>query len=512
MKQGLRIFHLGLGLLLVAAALNQSQAQRNDPDLLEPLEEFESPSLPAVAPQPADLPPPPSAATMESEGAPIIEAPSFDEPAEMPVETVQQEMPAPVKAPPAPKPTAKRRGSGRASTKNLRPSPPNENKEKHFHDIFQKFYKNGTDQGAWDSAIAARSSQYNVQQGDTLWALSQTLFGDPNYWPKIWAVNSESIFNPHEISPAMQIQFVPGTSHGAPQIAMNSGSPIQEQPGSLSALPSQTEPPSALPWDSKGRPVLMQLPASLPAYKVFEEEKAAQVDFQVPPPPKPMSERFISYYVDVLSEDAVGEVVETEPGFMTAFTGQPVIVRLPPGQSSGRLMVVSNEGEIDSLGLDLPNDLSLIQVQGEIEIGELVNAEENFYRAKVMKALFPVRVGAKLVTGRIEKTSLLRFGSAGNTPGVVIGGEYFNGRRALGLGSLIFLFSPEQATFEKNQILDVYPNLEKRKGRTGVKTNALPIAKIRIVRPQGNVATGIVVQSDQEIEVMDSLSSYRSPD
>ncbi len=495
---GILVWGLTASLSLSAQAPGESAAT------VEPVP-FENlaPSLPeSSAPATMDMPPPPSAATMEGT------SPSSQIENSVPPQDV-----APVASPEkkVTKSLPKKKSRKNISRKNLKPLPPNENKESRFHDIFQKYYKTGTDQGAWTAAIASRSSFYSVQQGDTLWGLSQTLFGDPNYWPKIWSVNSESIFNPHEIAPSMQIQFVPGTSLGAPQITMAQGSPQQLQKGSLSALPSQTDTPGPLPWDSKKRPALMHLPASLPEYKVFEEEKAAQVDFQVPPPPKPMNERFVSYYADILPEDAVGEVVETEPGFSTAFTGQPVIVRLG-AQTSGRLLVVSNEGEIDDLGLDLPDDLSLIQVQGEIEIGSVVNPEENLYRAKIIRAIFPIRVGAKLVSGQIEKTSLLKTGSPGSTPGVIIGGEYFNGRRAVGLGSLIFLFSPEQAAFEKNQILTVYPNWTRRKGRTGVKVNALPIAKVRVVRTAGSVATGIVVQSDQEIEVMDSLSNYRTPE
>ncbi len=392
-------------------------------------------------------------------------------------------------------------------------SEPNISKEQYFHKIFETYNRGGTDQSAWEQAIAARATSYEVQSGDTLWGISLTLFGDPNYWPKMWSVNADSIFNPHEISPQMRIKFSPGTMTSAPQVTLtNSGSgPEQMRSGSLVALPSQTDPSTGqFSWDTKNRPALKKLPPSIPEYSVFDEEQVQQVEFQLPPPPKAISSRIVSYYADVIPEEPLGEVVETEPGFMTAFTNQPVIVKLR-GASSGRFLAISDEGRISSLGLDIPA-LHLIQVQGELEIGEVVNPEEGLYRATIKRAIFPVKVGSILVNSQIQETSTLNSGTPGSTSGFVIGGEYFNGRRALGLGSLVFLFSPEQASFNRNEILTIFPNWERRKGSTGVKINAKPIAKVRVVRSQGTYATGIVVQSDTEIEMMDSISSYRSPD
>ena len=41
--------------------------------------------------------------------------------------------------------------------------------------------------------------EYEVEDGDTLWLLSQEFFNDPWLWPNLWALNPH-ITNPHWIS------------------------------------------------------------------------------------------------------------------------------------------------------------------------------------------------------------------------------------------------------------------------------------------------------------------------
>ncbi len=50
---------------------------------------------------------------------------------------------------------------------------------------------------------------HSVQEGDTLWDLSQRYLGSPWYWPKVWSYNPE-IANPHWIYPGNQVRFFAG--------------------------------------------------------------------------------------------------------------------------------------------------------------------------------------------------------------------------------------------------------------------------------------------------------------
>ena len=49
---------------------------------------------------------------------------------------------------------------------------------------------------------------YVIKQGDTLWGLSDRFIKDPNYWPDMWAKNSQ-VTNPHFIYPGQKLRIFP---------------------------------------------------------------------------------------------------------------------------------------------------------------------------------------------------------------------------------------------------------------------------------------------------------------
>jgi len=50
---------------------------------------------------------------------------------------------------------------------------------------------------------------HTVREGDTLWDITQTYYGDPYKWPRVWSYNPD-ITNPHWIYPDAQVQLRPG--------------------------------------------------------------------------------------------------------------------------------------------------------------------------------------------------------------------------------------------------------------------------------------------------------------
>jgi hypothetical protein len=50
---------------------------------------------------------------------------------------------------------------------------------------------------------------HTVRDGDTLWDITQTYYGDPYRWPQVWSYNPD-ITNPHWIYPDAQVQLRPG--------------------------------------------------------------------------------------------------------------------------------------------------------------------------------------------------------------------------------------------------------------------------------------------------------------
>ncbi len=114
--------------------------------------------------------------------------------------------------------------------------------EKKFNDIYKKFNVNPTSIEQWTAVSQNRMSEvYTVMKGDTLWSISETFFGDPLFWPKIWALNRQGILNPHFIVPGMQIRFYPGNSEDLPTLAVGDSSADLAEEEIEPEAPSQSE-------------------------------------------------------------------------------------------------------------------------------------------------------------------------------------------------------------------------------------------------------------------------------
>lgn len=101
--------------------------------------------------------------------------------------------------------------------------------EKKFNDIYKRYNSNPTPEDIWQAASAKQTErQYVVQKGDTLWSISKILFGDANFWPKLWSLNKQGILNPHIIRPNTIIYFYAGDSDSSPTLSV--GQPGQTAP------------------------------------------------------------------------------------------------------------------------------------------------------------------------------------------------------------------------------------------------------------------------------------------
>ena len=175
----------------------------------------------AAAAGTAELPPP-----AVTEAPPAPEVPAEPPPPEVVVETppapeVPAEPPPVVEAPPPEPPAA-------PVAPLLMPDEPDLALEKKFNDIYKLYNINPTPDDIWSAATAKQTARlYEVQKGDTLWSISKILFGDPNFWPKLWAINKQGILNPHFINPKMKILFFEGTEEAAPTLTVGENEPVQ---------------------------------------------------------------------------------------------------------------------------------------------------------------------------------------------------------------------------------------------------------------------------------------------
>lgn len=89
----------------------------------------------------------------------------------------------------------------------------------------------------WQSIAGIRVSEsYLIEKGDNLWEISKRLFGDGNYWPKVWAINNGSITNPHLVIPGKAVVFSPGSGSSLPSVAI--GNETESTPNNLAQFES----------------------------------------------------------------------------------------------------------------------------------------------------------------------------------------------------------------------------------------------------------------------------------
>ncbi len=95
--------------------------------------------------------------------------------------------------------------------------------ELNLNSRYKKFNIEPTSELKWSQASSQQKvNVYEVHKNDTLFTISKVLFGDSQFWPKVWAVNRNDILNPHFIYPGMKIFFHSGDARFAPTISLGS--------------------------------------------------------------------------------------------------------------------------------------------------------------------------------------------------------------------------------------------------------------------------------------------------
>jgi hypothetical protein len=188
---------------------------------------------------------------------------------------------------PVVKPKTKSKKPKQAS---LNPDDPDLKLEKKFHNIYRLYNIAPTAEDIWAEASGKQTSQkYTVQKGDTLWSISKILFGDSNFWPKLWSLNKQGILNPHFIKPNTFIYFFAGDDESAPTLSVGSSA--------LELANRNDRAHEAKLLDRSGK-----IPDSLPLSRnedYFIDKKTQKVGIEMPLYPQFTTE----YSVDVFLSD-----------------------------------------------------------------------------------------------------------------------------------------------------------------------------------------------------------------
>lgn len=384
---------------------------------------------------------------------------------------------------------------------------PDFNKENRFHNIYKKYNETPTSEEAWDKAVGARKSEvYKVEKGNTLWDISNTFFGDPNFWPKLWSLNNGAILNPHEITPDMNIKFYPGTMMDAPTLAVagKDGEAPAEAEADKVVDPSIVEPPVP-PSRRKHTPVLSVLPNSLPKgrFGVYDDSTGVEVEFKENK--MPTAYEFLSYFV---ADDAVkgpGKVTATEVDSQTANEFQYIYVQFD-GTPEKNYVAQKNMGEVDDPAVK-GRKARMVEVQGGIEVLEKVNADKNIYRAIVKKAIQPIDIGAILVPGEVPMIDPTPGKVSNIANAKIMGGEFGKRRGMFSSNSLIFLDGGSSKGFEVGQNLSIFADSALRNKQSNAILNDRTIGSLKIVKVTPNFATAYVTSSTDDIMLGDYVGN-----
>lgn len=394
--------------------------------------------------------------------------------------------------------------------------PPDLAKEAQIHRVFKTYNEQPTPDEAWQAVLSKGTTRtYTVQSGDTLWSLGETLFADPKYWPKIWALNSSSVLNPHEIQPEQVIHFVEGTFGEPPSVAVKEA--MEPEPTAPVAPEAAVEKAAAtaeivkadgsfieseLPPPGKLSKDLKQLPSSLPDWQPGTEVKKYIFNLQGRDQKSPLLSQPLDYYLADESLEALGEVTETEHGFNAASEQQLIYLKFRAAPTGDHYLIVNEEGSIKDPYKG--NSGKMIRIEAEVHLLENVNPKKNIFRAAITRNLTHVMVGSKIVQGEIPLVSTEAVAGPSSVFSQIIGGEFDPDRRLFGPRAIVFINSGAKDGITVGQIFPIYKTVKQRNEDTDVIQNNLLIGQMKVVHAEGKFSTAIITEAAEEIRVGDS--------
>ncbi len=517
-----------------------THAQESPPDASwesDPLDVLEAPAVPEATPQSQfqEIPDPNAKPTVPapenldmSVGNDLPMGDSTGESVDVPAPVVEDIAPAAptqvteeTAAPAVTKPARKKQKAYKGFNPSTYGDEVDHQQEAYFHNIYKNYNEQPTSAESWEQAIGPRQSEsYLIQKGDTLWDISNTLFGDSNYWPKVWSLNKEAIFNPHEINTGLMVRFYPGTGNDAPTLNLaKAGDIISGASGTMTdasgamaspvaEVSERTQnavipPPKRIP-----KPVLKQIPSSLPQYEMGAIAKQKlKIQVELPKNKFPASKPYLTYFAAENSVDGNGEIVGTELGADTASDGQMIYVKLEK-EDGNSYVIQKNHSKVKSQKF-FGGSAQIVEIQGEIEILEKVN-DNGTYRAIVKKTIQPIEVGSLLVPGHLPQMNIAQTNVEEGVGGVVIGGQFEDNRFLMGNETVIYIDNGSTQGLTVGQTLPIYKNERLRNPDSKAKYNDPVIGHVKVVRVSKDFSTGFVLDVNTEIKVGDYVGTVSS--
>ena len=396
--------------------------------------------------------------------------------------------------------------------------------EQSLYEIYNQFYSRKVSPEEWNNIVSGKDI-YTIQSKDTLWDISQVLFGDPTYWPKLWSVNP-SVTNPHLIRPSETLGFIYGTEAYPPALNVikeGTGTPVQNVAGrGQSKKQGSPQPPDFLKGmrfeippsnpNKKRVPVMKHLPSSLPRLYLSQKKEmdVSNLDISFRNVSK-NTDTFLRYYMS--SEPVSGQgVIAKAKEYGTVFhVGQKVILEMRDSVNPGqRLVVVKNKGKLYSSVFGVRGPFGYqIEVQGELKVIGRVPDSFDLYEAEVTYFVNPIAVGSLVLDRGISgfKFDYTPTDVSGSSEAQIIGvpAPESHEKSVVSPYSFVYLNRGANSGLSVGQMYQVKANPDVRKHLT--YGYDIKLGQIKIIYTEGRFSTGLVTEMSNPIRVGDYIAA-----
>lgn len=411
---------------------------------------------------------------------------------------------------------------------------PNYEYERRLHEIYSKYNSKAVPSADWSKLVEGLDTEtYSIQKGDNLWNVSKVLFGDGNYWPKVWSQNS-GITNPHLINPGNKITFFVGNADQAPGFSISESGDAGSGDDNFSMNDSDSGSSTVVnhssatsdnavgaaagvvipPPKNPPTPVLNPLPPSLPRWKEVTEEGPGfdEWGLEIIPPKilKIRDEVTLPLYVADQPPQVIGEYYQSESETPLVMAGESVYLKLKNGQAQvgDTVLLIRDHGPLRQSQMAIGDQAKihgdLVEILAEVHLDAPISVSSEvsgytFYKANVIRALGLGVQGASVIQGRMARADL---SPKGPNPGInvhIIGGDLDNRGTIFGAGSWVFLDKGAKDGLAAGQVLQVSTNSHLRRPNSPIVVGDPSAALVKVVKTDATVATGLILKSRESL-------------
>jgi len=387
--------------------------------------------------------------------------------------------------------------------------PPDLQKEMEIHRQFVGIVESGPVKELL--APDAYFESYAIQPRETLWSLSQTLYGDGNYWPRIWAQN-HGITNPHLIRSGHTLQFLLGSEDDTPAFRFSENGESGIELSNATTKPNGPNAPVIeIPSPEIPPKPLVKVPNSFPEWQSIYKGTAsgilddAALGRRAPPIPSRMQLRA---YVQEEPVSPAGYFLEPDREASLPVVNQYVFIKVKKGngQVGQKMLIVQDGGRLKKVtdGFDDGRDAYMVQVVGELEITETARPDfkrsddrENYdtFRALVTRTTGLALKDYVLIPGSVETVDISPHGHRAQIVAKMLGSERHPASMLFGQGDFIFLNRGANDGLKPGQILDIFTDRRLRNPDTPVPNSPASSGLVKVVKVTTGLATAFVLEA-----------------